>query len=121
MPDGVSVIDVLKHLITNQNELLLFMNNRINIQTEIHIDNKIVPAFIMRDEDNSIDVTISIDDHPYSLSKQDNFYTIEKYVTFSSSYDTEKISILIDDILEYDDTALVLKYGRFIIKNVDTN
>lgn len=32
----------------------------------------------------------------------------------------KKMSILIDDILEYDDTALVLKYGRFIIKNVDS-
>lgn len=120
MSDGVSVIDFLRYLITYQNDS--YSHTHIDsIQTKIIINDKIIPVFIIRNDDDSIDITAGVENYPYIFTKHDNFYFIEKFKYFSETITTkETISILIDDILEYDVTTLVLKYGRFMIKNMDT-
>lgn len=121
MADGVSIIDFLRYLITHQNDSNL--QPRIdNIRTKIIINDKLISVFIMKNINDSIEILAEVENYSYSFTKHDNFYKIEKYLIFSVTIDAEeKISILINDILEYDDTALVLKYGRFMIKNMDTN
>lgn len=89
MSDGVSVIDFLRYLITYQNDS--YSHTHIDsIQTKIIINDKIIPVFIIRNDDDSIDITAGVENYPYIFTKHDNFYFIEKYVTFSSSYDAEK-------------------------------